>query len=88
MAPLDALYATAVVRQHVPEDVREEGGPWPGWPSNAADEATMTMIPRSPSSPTGVVLAIWGRHWRTRSMVPRTFTFMTKSKSSRLKGFP
>ena len=87
MAPFEALYATIKVYQHDIKSVRGEV-PWPGWPSNAAAEATIMTTPRSPSSPTGVVLAMWGRHWRIRSTVPRTLTFITKSKSSRLKGFP
>jgi len=47
----------------------------------------MTMMPRSPSLSTGVVAAMCGRTWRIRSIVPRTLTFITKSKSSREKGF-
>lgn len=46
----------------------------------------MTMMPRSLSDVAGVVEAMCGRTWRIRSMVPRTLTFMTKSKSSREKG--
>lgn len=64
-----------------------ENPPCPGCPSKAADDATMIRTPRSPSSPTGVVFAMCGRHCRIRSIVPLTLTFMTKSKSSRLKGF-
>jgi hypothetical protein len=36
--------------------------PWPGWPSNAADEATMITTPRSPSGFSGVVRAMCGKH--------------------------
>ncbi len=60
--------------------------PWPGCPSKAAELATIIMTPRSPSAPFGSLLAMCGRTWRIRSMVPRTLTFITKSKSSSEKG--
>lgn len=47
------------------EEYWDVGGgkiPWPGWPSNAADDATMMITPRSPSSVEGAVRAMWGRH--------------------------
>jgi hypothetical protein len=61
--------------------------PCPGWPSKAAEDATIIITPLSPSSPCGVERAICGRTWRIRSIVPRTLTFITKSKSEREKGF-
>ena len=87
-APLEALYATTKSHFSINNSRWDAEGnrPWPGCPSKAADEATMITIPRSPSSPTGVVLARWGRTCRIRSIVPRTLTFMTKSKSSRENG--
>lgn len=59
---------------------------WPICPSKAAAEATMTMTPRSPSSPTGGDEARCGRTCRTRSSVPRRLTSRTRSMEERDKG--
>jgi hypothetical protein len=45
------------------------------------------ITPRSLSGAVGAVRAMCGRTWRIRSIVPRTLTFITKSKSEREKGF-
>lgn len=65
---------------------RDKEIPWPGCPSKAADEATIIITPRSPSEFRGVERAMCGSTWRIRSMVPRTLTFITKSKSERENG--
>lgn len=46
----------------------------------------MITMPRSLSGEEGVVRATCGRTWRIRSIVLRTLTFITKSKSEREKG--
>ncbi len=45
------------------------------------------ITPRSLSGAVGAVRAMCGRTWRIKSIVPRTLTFITKSKSEREKGF-
>lgn len=45
------------------------------------------ITPRSLSGAVGAVRAMCGRTWRIRSIVPRTLTFITKSKSERENGF-
>lgn len=61
---------------------------WPGWPSNAAEDATRIRTPRSPSGGRGLTLIMCGRHWRMRSRVPRRLMFRTKSICSMGTGVP